>query len=90
VTTITVETLLEQAKALPDADREELARKLYDTLPPVPEMPVVWDSEEEAESAWQEELGRRLDDVAKGTADCIPWGQALAEMKEALRRKHGS
>lgn len=90
MTPISVDILLEQAKSLPDADREELARKLYDTLPPLPEMPVVWDSEEEAEAAWQEELGRRLEDVANGTADCVPWDQALAEMKEALRRKHGS
>jgi putative addiction module component (TIGR02574 family) len=87
---ITVESLLEQARALPDAERAELARRLYDTLPPLPEMPVVWDSEEEAEAAWQEELVRRLDDVAKGTADCVPWDQALAEMKEELRRKHGT
>jgi putative addiction module component (TIGR02574 family) len=84
-----VESLLEQAKTLSDADREELARRLYDTLPPLPEMPKVWDSEQEAEAAWQEELNRRLDEVASGTADCIPWDQALTEMQEALRRKHG-
>jgi putative addiction module component (TIGR02574 family) len=85
----TVESLLQQAKSLSDADREELARRLYDTLPPLPEMPVVWDSEEEAEAAWQDELNRRLDEVASGKTDCIPWDQALAEMQEALRRKHG-
>lgn len=89
MTPLTIDILLEQAKSLPESDREELARRLYDTLPPIPEMPVVWDSEEEAESAWKEELERRLDDVANGTADCVPWDQALAEMKEALRRKHG-
>jgi putative addiction module component (TIGR02574 family) len=88
--TVTLETLLEQAKTLPEADREELARRLYDTLSPLPEMPRVWDSEEEAEVAWQAELQRRLDDVAKGTADCVSWEEALAEMREALRRKHGS
>jgi putative addiction module component (TIGR02574 family) len=87
--TVTIETLLEQAKKLPDADREELARRLYDTLPPLPEMPQVWDSEEEAEAAWQTELQRRLDDVANGTAECVPWEEALAEMRAALRRKHG-
>lgn len=83
-----VESLLEQAKTLSDADREELARRLYDTLPPLPEMPVVWDGEEEAEAAWQAELSRRLNEVASGTADCIPWDQALAEMQDAVRRKH--
>ncbi len=88
--TITVDSLLIQAKALSDADRAELANRLLDTLPPVPEPPQVWDNEEEAEAAWQEELQRRLDDVAAGTADCIPWDQALAETREALRRKHGT
>jgi hypothetical protein len=42
----TVESLLHQAMDLPEAEREELARRLYDTLPPLPEMPVAWDSEE--------------------------------------------
>jgi len=86
---VTVESLLQQAMALPEAEREELARRLYGTLPPLPEMPVEWDSEEEAEAAWQAELRRRLDDVANGTADCVPWEQAFAEMREALRKKHG-
>lgn len=49
---VTVDSLLEQAKALPEAEREELARRLYDTLPPLPEMPSVWATEEEAEAAW--------------------------------------
>ena len=79
---------LEQAKTLPETDREELARR-YDTLPPMPEMAVVWDSEAEAEAAWPTELNRRLDEVENSKADCIPWDQALAEMQETLRRKHG-
>jgi len=83
---VTVESLLEQAKALPEAVREELARRLYDTLPPLPEMPVVWDSEEEAEAAWQEELQQRLDSVANGTAQLIDADQMFAEI-EAYRAK---
>ena len=65
---VTVESLLEQAKTLPDLDREELARRLYDTLPPLPEMPQAWDNEEEAEAAWQAQLQWRLDSIADGTA----------------------
>jgi putative addiction module component (TIGR02574 family) len=84
---ITVETLLEQAKKLPDADREELARRLYETLPPLPEMPQVWDSEEEAEAAWQAELQRRLDSIADGTAELIDWEQALGELRSRLDAK---
>lgn len=89
ISTITIDTLLEQAKVLPEADRAELAERLYDTLPPLPEMPERWDSEEEAETAWQAELNRRLDEVANGTTELVPWDQAFEEMREAFRRKHG-
>jgi putative addiction module component (TIGR02574 family) len=85
---VTVESLLEQAKGLPEAEREELARRLYDTLPPLPEMPVVWDSEEEAEAAWQEELQRRLDSTADGTAQLVEGEQVFAELRARLRDKH--
>ena len=84
-----VESLLAQAKALSDTEREELARRLYDTLPPLPEMPVVWDSEEEAEAAWQEELRRRLDSVADGTAQLLDGEQVFAELQTRLREKRG-
>ena len=89
ISTISVDTLLEQAKVLPEADRSELAERLYDTLPPLPEMPVRWDDEQEAETAWQAELNRRLDEVANGTAELVPWDQAFEEMREAVWRKHG-
>jgi putative addiction module component (TIGR02574 family) len=82
---VTVESLLEQAKALPEAEREELAGRLYDTLPPLPEMPVVWDSEEEAEAAWQEELGHRLDDVTNGTAELLDGERVFAELRARTR-----
>jgi putative addiction module component (TIGR02574 family) len=83
---VTVESLLQQAMALPETEREQLARRLYDTLPPLPEMPVEWDSEEEAEAAWQEELQRRLDSIADGTARLIDVDQMFAEI-EAHRAK---
>jgi putative addiction module component (TIGR02574 family) len=82
-----VESLLEQAKALPEADREELARRLYDTLPPLPEMPAAWDSEEEAESAWQEELGHRLASIADGTGELIDGEQVFAELRARHRQR---
>jgi putative addiction module component (TIGR02574 family) len=86
---VTVESLLAQAQALSDADREELARRLYETLPPLPEMPAVWASEEEAEAAWQEELRRRLDSVADGTAQLIDGEQVFAELR-ARREQRGT
>jgi putative addiction module component (TIGR02574 family) len=84
----TVESLLDQAKALSDTDREELARRLYDTLPPLPEMPRVWDNEEEAEAAWQAELQQRLDSIADGTAELVDGEQAFAELRKRLAEKH--
>jgi len=85
---VTVESLLQQAMALPEAEREELARRLYDTLPPRPEMPVAWDSEEEAEAAWQEELRRRLASVADGSAQLLDGEQVFDELRARLRDKH--
>jgi Putative addiction module component len=86
---VTIESLPELAKTLPDTDREELARWLYDTLPPLPEMPVVWDSEEEAEAAWQEELGFRLDEVANGTTQLLDGEQVFAELRARFFNKLG-
>jgi putative addiction module component (TIGR02574 family) len=88
--TVTVESLLEQAKALSDADRAKLAQRLYETLPPLPEMPEVWDNEEEAEAAWQEEFQRRLDDVERGTGDCLPLDEAMAEIRAARMARRQS
>jgi putative addiction module component (TIGR02574 family) len=74
---------------LPDVDRAELARRLYDTLPPLPELPQVWDSEEEAEAAWQEELKRRLDSIADGSAQLIDGDQMFDNIRayRAAKRK---
>lgn len=87
---VTIESLLEQAQTLPDADRAELARRLYDTLPPLPEMPEVWTSEEEAEAGWQEELQRRLDSIADGSAQLIDGDQVFAEVRARMREKRGT
>ena len=87
---VTVESLLQQAMALPETEREQLARRLYDTLPPLPEMPVAWASEEEAEAAWQEELQRRLDSIADGTAQLLDGEKVFEELRARLRDKHRS
>ena len=87
---VTVDLLLMQAKALSDKDRAELARRLYDTLPPLPEMPQAWDNDREAEAAWEAELQYRLDEVANGTAELIDGDQVFAELRARLREKRGS
>jgi putative addiction module component (TIGR02574 family) len=87
---ITVESLFTQAKGLSDHDREELARRLYDSLPPIPEPPVVWESEEEAEAAWQAELNLRLEEVASGKAELIDGKEVFADLRARLREKRGA
>lgn len=89
-TPVTVDSLLNQAKTLTDAQRAELANRLFGTLPAPPEPPQTWDSEEVAEAAWQEELERRLNDVANGTAELIDGEQVFAELRARLREKRKS
>ena len=77
---ITIESLLEQAKALPDVDRAELARRLYDTLPPLPESPrpaAAGRAEQGAERllSFLEKLGR---------ARLVRDRRTLAELRRSL------
>ena len=74
--------LFELALTLPDEQREELGQKLIesvendDGLPDDPE--------------WRAELDRRLQSVADGTAELIPWKQARDEMHAELERRQAS
>jgi putative addiction module component (TIGR02574 family) len=86
---ITVESLLNQAEALSDDDRAELAERLLNTLPALPEQSVVWGSEKEAEAAWQAELRQRLDDLDNDKAELIDGEQVFAELRAKLRENRG-
>ena len=57
--------LLKQALALPDKERAELAATLIDSLDP--------GVDEDSETAWQEEIARRLKEVESGRVQTIPW-----------------
>jgi len=85
-----VDSLFTQAKSLSDSDREELARRLYDSLPPVPELPEAWDNDDQAEAAWQEELNCRLEEVANGKAELIEGEKVFTELRARLREKRGT
>jgi putative addiction module component (TIGR02574 family) len=67
-----LEELFEEASALPDHDRAELAGMLLDTLEGEPDPDV--------EAAWAEEVERRVRQVDAGEVTLIPWEQVRAEL----------
>jgi putative addiction module component (TIGR02574 family) len=63
--TKTAQAVLQDAMALTEPDREELAIQLLDSL--------GTSSEAEVEEAWKAEVHRRLDRLDSGEAKLIPW-----------------
>lgn len=77
--TESTERLLSQALSLPEADRCELANKLYDSL-----------DEDFEDEAYYEELNRRLESVANGSAELLPADEAFATMRTELARRRAA
>jgi putative addiction module component (TIGR02574 family) len=76
--------LKEQILGLPDEDRRELARLLWESLDSGPI------HQEEESGAWLAELERRADDLAAGRATTEPMEKVFAELREeAMREKSG-
>ena len=73
-----LQSVLDAALRLPEAERGELATRLMDTLNHA--------SVEADESGWTEELLRRIDDVRSGRETTVPWDavrQKMADMNNA-------
>lgn len=73
-----VEELARRAKALSPEDRARLAEDLLASLDPEPT------SEAEADAAWHDEIGRRVQAVRDGTARLVAADEVYAEI-ERLR-----
>ena len=58
------EKLYDEAMALPDSERKDLAEKLLRSLP-------------DALTAWEAELQRRIDEAEADDSALVPWDQAL-------------
>jgi putative addiction module component (TIGR02574 family) len=69
-----LDELVKQAMSLPPEDREILANSLFESL----DHPV----DEGVESAWGEEIKRRVDDIRSGRVKTIPGEQVLRELAE--------
>jgi putative addiction module component (TIGR02574 family) len=74
----TVAKLLEQLLELPSEDRRLIAEQLQGSL----------DAEQLPDDPeWRAEFDRRLQSVADGTAELIPWEQARDEIRAELARR---
>jgi hypothetical protein len=76
-----LESLLEQALQLPDAERGTLAMRLLGTLEPDGEDDVTGD---EWEAAWSAEIDHRVREVDDGSAELLDGDEVLAEARAWL------
>jgi putative addiction module component (TIGR02574 family) len=74
----TLEHVYREASELSESDRAELAGLLLESLE-APEPGV--------ETAWAEEIERRIREVESGAVKTIPWAQVRAEMHAQLAAK---
>lgn len=66
--------LLEEALRLPDCDRAALAASLIESLDP--------DIDEDSPIAWDDEVGRRLEELDRGEVSEIPWSEARRALRD--------
>ena len=67
-----LQTVLDAALQLPNADREALAEQLWESLEG--EESSIGDHPFAAE--WDEEIRRRVEDIRSGAVETIPWEEA--------------
>jgi putative addiction module component (TIGR02574 family) len=68
--------LLQKALTLSEEERAELACSLIDSLDPT--------VDEGAESAWDQEIARRVSDLDSGRAKTVPWEEVRGRISSKL------
>ena len=68
--------VLEAALALPEAEREEIAERLFESVEPP----------EKLSPEWAAEIKRRMKEIDEGTATLIPANQVFAEVRARLKK----
>jgi len=76
-----IEELLKKAMSLAPEARADLASSLIDSLDPT--------VDEDVEAAWQQEIGRRVEELESGKVKTVPWTEVRRRGQELLRRKRG-
>jgi len=74
-----LDDLLKKAMSLPPEARAALASSLLDSLDQT--------VDEDAETAWQQEIARRMDEVRSGKVKPIPWNEVRRKGQALLDRK---
>ena len=69
---LSVRELFQQASELDEQDRAVLAGLLLESL--------EHEVDEYAESAWQEEIARRLTELDAGRVELVPWDEVKAKL----------
>ena len=77
-----VDQLFEQAMKLSEAEREELADRLFQST--LPEVPGEEISPDEWEKAWGEEIKRRIEQMDRGEVDLKDAFESLEELRRQL------
>ena len=75
-----IKELLDRARQLPEADRQELAERILDTLEPDPDVEAAW--AEEAHTRWNKH-------VASG-APAIDAFAAIEDARALLKKRRGA
>ena len=75
-----VEDLFKQASTLDERDRAALAGLLLESL----EDPV----DEDIESAWRDDVERRLAEIDSGSVKLFPWEEVKAKLKQSADGQH--
>ena len=73
-----VESLFQQAMALPEPERAELAQRLSDT---------VCEKAPGYDEAWREEIERRMAEHDSGQSPAVPWDEAIDRIFTPLPRE---
>jgi len=73
------EELLKKALALPEKERADLAGSLINSLDET--------VDENAEAAWQEEVGRRLEELRSGKVKTRSWDEVRQKGRTLLQGK---
>ena len=75
-----VRDVLDQALGLPPKQRARIAQELIASLDrDQPDDPAA------VAEAWDEEIGRRFDDVSAGRVKAIPWSAVKKSMNRAIQ-----
>ncbi len=79
MSSISVESIIDQALQQPEKERARIAERLISSLDHAADATV--------EMAWQEEVGRRLKEIDSGAVQCIPWEDVRARLYENAHAK---